>query len=734
MPQSQQQLEHRAPTQSLHEKTAELLNDRFAEASGPRHRILWWDADGHLEDILKEACKDIDADFVSRNHPLAFREWVANQGNTPESEPEKVVWYVQDASHDRDWFRDVGAMGGVIERGIEYIVAQMYDVPVWKVRPWGSEDEPVSKSTAAIFNDELRGQNRPHLNELQMHLLTGDDSKPARYVLRSGWPGQRSDPEIVDKIRNLLIGEGVLGLEDVTSPDAIVEAVRRWAVAGWLYSAGVSLEALPFNSASDLKYGLRCLKKVIREGGPTDILSKFQKTYWPEIVEALNAPWEEAGTCPVDGALEARLWTDWLEAFDAGRHEQCRTWAQRRAKAFQEATGRNDTEVDTHGAPWTQAWKQAAALADLAHRYETWDDRDVPAHELYADKEQGSWHIDDAVRHIIVSGTPESNLPDGHPATEALAAHRTELVRRRYIDYLKRLGEKMERDLTTGTLLDDTLRSSTNFWSDNKKTLAAGNEGILFYIDALRLDLARALKQHLEEQADHPAVDLSLTITESRRLSVLPSETKFGMAAVLPEQSSPFEVGLDDGELNASRGRVLSTTRRKQLLEDEGWSVTTEMKGDRAWQSNRVAYMLTELDDYGEKSLDDIEGLLAQRVEKLANQIFEKLRKGRWSRAHVITDHGFVLLPEDTGFDAKTPPEGDVARRRVAGAHVDDSQHGVRIHRKRQPDLSYLHTPVRILVHPQERFRKRGIEDKRYYHGGALPQECIISFLSIEVA
>lgn len=722
-----------APTRSLRGETDAFLRATFEQAPGPRRRILWWDAGGHLKDLLKEVCRDRDIAFLTKSHPLAFREWVADQGDTPEGEPERVVWYFQGAPAGRDWFRDVQEMGAVIEKGIEDIVAQLYDVPVWKVRPWGSEGTSVTEDIAAIFNTELRGPSRPTLDELQMQLLTGDNSKPAEYILRAGWDGLPSTPNVVDKIRGLLTAEGVPDLQDAHSPKAIVEAVRRWAVAGWLHESGVGLEALPYHSASDLKYGLRRLKEVLGSAEGSTFLPQFQKAYWPEVVDALDAPWEMAGPCPVDGALETRLWTDWLQAFDNEQYEQCCNRATQRATAFQEATGQSQAEVGKYGSPWTRAWQQAAALADLAHRYATWDNRDVPVHELYADEEEGSWHIDDAVRRIIVSGTPEAALPEGHPATDALYAHRSKLVKGRYLTYLKRLADKMETTLATGSLLDDTLASSTTFWNDNDEKLAAGNDGLLFYIDALRLDLARALKRRLEERTEQPTVDISLTITESRRLSVLPSETKFGMAAVLPMQSSPFEMKLHEGKLEAARGQVLDTTRRKKLLEDDGWAVTDNADDERAWSQGRVAHTITELDEYAEKELPNIEDLLAERVEKLADRIFEKLNKGRWSRAYVITDHGFVLLPENTDFAPLTPPEGDVARRRVAGANVADSQHGILLHREEQNDLSYLHDPVRILVQPQERFSKRGVSDKRYYHGGALPQECIISFLEIEV-
>jgi hypothetical protein len=75
-----------------------------------------------------------------------------------------------------------------------------------------------------------------------------------------------------------------------------------------------------------------------------------------------------------------------------------------------------------------------------------------------------------------------------------------------------------------------------------------------------------------------------------------------------------------------------------------------------------------------------------------------------------------------------------VKRRRVAADDLPDDDTGVLLTREKMPALSYLQCPVRVLLDPQQRYSKQGIPDSRYYHGGALPQECILSFLKIEAA
>jgi len=717
---------------SLSEEVGERVDQILNDAPGPRPRILWWDAGGHLRTVIQRVCREMEISFVEQDHPLQFRTWVAEQGRKPSDEPSRVVWYIPQAKHGRDWFRDVEALGAVIEQSIEEVAADLYDIQSWQLRPW-SEDGAVSESVAGVLSDELGGGSRPTLKQLQLRILTGDDSRPVEYLLRNGWGELPRSSEVVKKIRGLLDDEYVPHLEPDDSPEEIVRKVRRWAVAGWLQRAGVDRGRFPEPiAASRLDYAFRRLKGVLETDPQSNALTTFQAEYWPDVVDAVDEPWKLA-TCPVDGALEERLWEEWLDDLENGAYDTCRERAEARTEALRQHTSRLQEDVSKTSPSWIRAWRQATSLAFLSHRYETWEDRDAPVHALYADQENGSWHIDAAVRRIIVSGTPEEALPDDHPAQAALAQHREHLVSEAYLEYLRALGEKMKRGLAQGRVTNDDFQSAVTFWSDHEENLDTGNEAVVFYLDALRLDLARELSDRLQTRSDS-SDEVDLSVDESTYLGTLPSETKFGMGAVLPGRTRAFEVRLDDnGTLQAFRnGRTLNKTQRSKLLRQEGWTVAPD--DQNAWTHSRVAYVDTELDDIGENDLQAIEAKLAQRIDELADLIFKTIRQGDWNRAYVVTDHGFVLLPPDTGIEPVSPPDGEVKRRRVAAEDLSEDGPGILLHREQIPDLSYLASPVRLLVDPQQRFEKRGLSDARYYHGGALPQECVLSFLAIEAA
>jgi len=95
------------------------------------------------------------------------------------------------------------------------------------------------------------------------------------------------------------------------------------------------------------------------------------------------------------------------------------------------------------------------------------------------------------------------------------------------------------------------------------------------------------------------------------------------------------------------------------------------------WSNTRVAYYWNDIDETGEKELTDFEELFSDRIEAISRIICEKLRKGEWDRAYILSDHGFVSLPKHVDIDDLHPPDNaeQVTRRWVAGTGLDDDAH-----------------------------------------------------------
>ena len=223
-------------------------------------------------------------------------------------------------------------------------------------------------------------------------------------------------------------------------------------------------------------------------------------------------------------------------------------------------------------------------------------------------------------------------------------------------------------------------------------------------------------------------------VEESTWVGTLSSDTEFGKAALTPGSKFSFGIELKDGKLVPERnGREITNHRRKSLLDNDGWSYIMQDKDEVGWSNTRVAYYWHDIDRTGEKELTDFEGLFRNRIETISRIICEKLRKGEWDRAYILSDHGFISLPRRVNIDDIYPPDGyeQVTRRWVAGKDLEDDDPGVLL--DEDTHLGYLdeETRVNILADPIQRFRNQGLPDARFYHGGVLPQEFLLNFVTI---
>jgi len=724
-------------TQTLPDAARATIQSEFDRAESADPIVLWWDDGNYLEDVIERACDELGVHLkVAEETPLELRADPV-EGNQ--------VWYVphvkepEDAEGDYDWFRDVEHTGGEVEMSIEDLTVHAFErgqLDAWELKTATQADDPAKRrEIARILHDELTGGQLPTLEQLRTQIVTGGYTDPVAFVLENGWGDIDEGPDTIEQMRGLLASEGVDAVAGEDEPTGIVTATRRWAVAEWLIHAGVDADRFPgaFRAETAGDHDLPELKSLLNNTTSAGRLADryLGEAIWPDVVAAVDDPWELAD-CVVDGALERRLWEEWHASFDAGDYETCLQDAEERYDAL---LGSEDFRGSYRGAygpdsPWTRTWDQAAAVARLAHQLETWDERatdDVVS--LYADPDDGTWQIDDAVLSLVVAGEPESDLPVDHPAVGALKDLRTGL-QSEYVEYLEALGDLVTEAVEAGAPFVDE-DHAYQFFTTESSGLESGQTVALFVIDALRLDLARRLAEELRHHvATLPADAPEFAVDEDVWLGTLPSETEFGKAALTPGEIQMFDVSLVDGELQPLRNnRRVTTNRRESLLGGDGWTVTRETND--GWQSTRVAYFKNDLDDIGEKELSDLEALLARRIDSLAEFIGTKLEQGEWDQAYVLTDHGFVLLPDNASPERISRPTeaSDSGRRWIAGEDVDENSPGVLLDASSR--LGYLDANVSVLASPLKRFSKQGLGDARFYHGGLLPQEFVLDFISV---
>lgn len=720
---------------SLREGASHLIRQRLQNTENPNPVLVWWDRGGYLETVLEEACREL-GDVVLRKEeglPLSLRR------HAPEATDSGAVWYIPEAKKGREWFRDIRAAGGEIQKDIIELAADVYDVPEWDLIGFDVENDELD-TVADVLTSELTRARRPSLAELHEHLLTRGHGSPLEHLLVSDWVEGTGGAERVSELRQMLSEEGVPGIEEADDPGALAGKCRKWIVALWLQHAGADPDAFPqaYRLGSSHRARFESLRERISEADATRTAPIYLgQEWWPGVIDGLEDPIALA-SCPVDAALDTKLWNIWATALKDDDFSGARQLARARIRPLERTYQRS---AGAGRIPHLESWAHAAETAEVGLLYESVSEdlHHTDLVELYTRSDEGAWRVDAAVRRLVVSGKPEAKLPEQHPASALLAAARATMVGPRYVEHLEGLAEAMKEIVADGSFFIDT-PSVTGFWSKkgHQDDLSAGEEVALIFVDGLRLDLARELAHQLrEELRSEPQSDTrrratsAWVVREHVWRATVPSETETGMGALLPGSVTAFNVDLIGGQLRARRsGRNLSTTYRKELLEREGWLVTHDW--DRGWEAPRVALFESDIDEGGEAGIEEIEAHLARRVQVLAQKIGSKIQQGDLKKAYVVTDHGFVLLPPDTTMESLSAPEEAeaVSRRHVAPAGDSDGP-GVRLDSE-IPGLDYLKTSVRALINPRQRFSKQGLSDRRYFHGGLTPQESILLVLEIE--
>lgn len=697
------------PQHNLIDEAEQHLKQAFPKSHTKEVRVIWWDEGGHLKEVVKAAAQKSGVGFrAAEGFPLSLR----TDALTEERETNRpIVWYVDEGKQGRDWFRDIRETGGEVTKSIEELTGDLYGVNPWDIFDVEMNDDATRTQVAEIIKSEFDGLGTPTYKDLREEIYTRGDGKIIDHLLREGWPEISTDPKTVSEIREKLDDD--IPIPDGASPDEITSTVRRWAVAQALHVDGVDASHFPPGYGESTHSPLTTLLNM---GGSRASAEEYlDKEFWPDVIRSLDDVWAYA-SCPVDRSLDDALWESWYESFNAGDLTTCIEQAQIRQEAL---------EVYPDYTGWRDLWAQCEHLARLQQQFSAWEDRDGQGDPFstYADVDEGSWQIDNEVLQLQLTGTPESDVPVDHPATGTLPDLRDELLKSRYREYLETLAEEVQAAMEVGQPLLNK-ESAHEWWSDHKEEFEKTGTVAVLLIDALRYDLAQRLAAKLNDAFD---------VSRETRLSTLPSETKFGMAALTPGRSFRFSLEMHNGALTPFQGErsLPDKTRRKDFLSDEGWSTPDDR--EEGWGEHRIAYYDKEIDEVGEGEIGEMVHHFDNYVTELAEMIRDKLENKNWDRIYVVTDHGFVLLPEGTTTESvpSNAPDSEVKYRRVAGDDLSGLTNGVEVSGS-TPGLDYLKTDLQLLVDPRQHFSKQGYSGDRYYHGGLLPQECMLSFLEIQ--
>jgi len=268
--------------------------------------------------------------------------------------------------------------------------------------------------------------------------------------------------------------------------------------------------------------------------------------------------------------------------------------------------------------------------------------------------------------------------------------------------------------------------------------LRKGNKVCVIISDALRYEIGAELLS-LIRQEDRYSAELEPA------LSMLPSYTQLGMAALLPNQELAIadnETGtvLVDGQ--SSQGTANRTKILKAALDGRGEAVTAEdlmrMNRDdsrKLLKDNEVVYIYhNRIDHTGDKihsegqAFEAAEQTLAELV-----RLVKKLTAANASNILISADHGFIYQHraiEESDFTS-AEVEGERIyyrdRRFVLGKGLKKSKG---MHKFMSPELGLVGDVEVLIPRSINRLRLQG-SGSRFVHGGASLQEVVIPVLKI---
>ena len=241
--------------------------------------------------------------------------------------------------------------------------------------------------------------------------------------------------------------------------------------------------------------------------------------------------------------------------------------------------------------------------------------------------------------------------------------------------------------------------------------LAAGE--CVFFSDGLRFDIAHTLVTKLEQKGF--AVELS------SNWSALPTVTSTAKAAITPivESITGRMTDTDFQPSLKSDNKAYSQYYLKKLLKDKGWDfIASNETGD----STKCAW--TECGDIDKEG--HVKQLkLAQRINPLLDEIVERvieLEGAGWRQFRIITDHGWLLVPDGL-------PKVSLDK------HLTETRWGRCAQLKemvRSKELTmgwYWNNDVSIAMAPDI---SSFIAGRYYEHGGVSLQECLTPVLTIK--
>ena len=347
----------------------------------------------------------------------------------------------------------------------------------------------------------------------------------------------------------------------------------------------------------------------------------------------------------------------------------------------------------------------------------------------YVSREDGLWLLD---RHQRLVEHGAANCAE-HDEIEPLI----ELCRNEYFTIAGKTQDSfLDAVVRDGWPPESQSRHTQTFERHVSPILQDGGRVAYFLVDSMRYEMGHDLGASLEETG-------SVRVESS--VSILPTVTPFGMAALMPGAETSWKIVEKGTDLVPSVGGtpLPGVKERTALLKsrfgDRYADATLEdvltMKEKRPpkqiAKAELVVVRTQEMDSYGEvmnlyQARKHMSGILGELVTAT-----NRLAKLGYTHFIYAADHGHVLLPEIAAGDAIKKPAGEwpLEKRRCLIGHSTGPASGVSIIKT---DKLGIDVPVpEMAVATGYRVFKAGAG---YFHEGISLQECVLPVVVLTAA
>ncbi|SNT70096.1 BREX-1 system phosphatase PglZ type A [Psychrobacter sp. LV10R520-6] len=262
------------------------------------------------------------------------------------------------------------------------------------------------------------------------------------------------------------------------------------------------------------------------------------------------------------------------------------------------------------------------------------------------------------------------------------------------------------------------------------------NKVYVIISDAMRYEIADELVS-LIRQEDRYSADLE------PMLSMLPSYTQLGMAALLPNET----LSIADNSMvfvneQSSQGTVNRSKILKAALQDRGEAITADkfMQLDREGsrellKANEVIYIYhNRIDHTGDKMHSEGEAFeAAEKTLQDLIKIIKKLANANANNILITADHGFIYQNraiDESDFSGAEPKGKEISyrdRRFILGKGLVDSPG---LHKFSSEALG-LSGQIEVQIPKSINRLRRSGSGSRFVHGGASLQEVVVPVVSI---